>query len=336
VDHTVPSALGYAPDRAIRARLSAIVIDGFLVGALSRLLIPGLGVHSVAGAGLAFLILQFLYFFSQEASAGKTLGKRRACVRVVQLDGTAPTVKQLAIRNALRSFDTLPMFYASGLISVTWTGPGRRQRLGDRVAGTSVILDPRGKSRTTPGWLLPSLTIVAVLLSVVVYGVLYNEYRAPNVDANALTPVTIPGYPGDNSQAPAEGTFTAQASLNGAPVSDPASGKPLLRSWRIDSSCAGAGSCTYEIERAVPDLGTESGQLVQAADGWHVNFPTHSFRAKCPGSSSLMTVMRRASFVIHFEPGGRSGQAHERTLFQSTRCGSFTTGLDWNASLVGF
>jgi uncharacterized RDD family membrane protein YckC len=335
VDHA-PSALGYAPDRAIRGRLTAIIIDGFLVGALSRLLIPGLGVHSVGGAALAFLSLQFLYFFLQEASTGKTIGKRRARVRVVQLDGTAPTAKQLAIRNVLRCFDTLPMFYASGLVSVSWTGAGRRQRIGDRVAGTAVILDRGGKSRTTPGWLLPSLTAAAVLLSVVIYGVLYNEYRAPNVAANALTPVPVPGYVGDNSQAPAVGTYAAQAFVNGAPVSDQASGKPVLLSWRVKSSCAGAGSCTYKIERTVPDIGTESGPLLQAADGWHVDFPTRAFRVKCPGTSGLMTVMRRASFVIHFEPGGRSAEAHERTLFQSERCGSFTTGLDWSASQVGF
>jgi uncharacterized RDD family membrane protein YckC len=336
VDRTAPAALGYAPDRAIRGRLVAIVIDGSLVGGLSRLVIPGLGVHSVAGAGLAFLILQFLYFFIQEASTGKTLGKRRARLRVVQLDGTPPTPKQLAIRNALRAFDTLPMFYASGLISVSWTGPGRRQRLGDRVAGTSVVLEPGGKSRSTPGWLLPSLTIVAVLASVVIYGVLYNEYRAPNVAANALAPVAVPGYVGDNSQAPAVGTFSAQATLNGAPVSDPATGKPMLRTWRIDRSCTGAASCTYKMERVVPAVGTESGPLVQATDGWHIDFPTHSFRATCPGSTALMTVMRRASFVLHFDAGGRSAQAHESTRFQSHGCGALITRLEWNASLVGF
>jgi uncharacterized RDD family membrane protein YckC len=336
VDQTVAPALGYAPDRAIRARLNAIIIDGVLVGVLSRLLIPGLGLHSLASASLAFLILQFVYFFVQEAASGKTIGKRRSRLRVVQLDGTAPTLKQLAIRNALRCFDALPMFYASGLLSVIWTGPGRRQRLGDRVAGTAVILEPGGKSLATPGWLLPALTVVAVLLSIVIYGVVYDKYRAPNVDANALTPIAVPGYAGDNSQAPAAGQFTAQASLNGAPAIDRVSGKPLLRSWLIDKSCAAPDSCTYKITRTVPEIGRESGQLVQATDGWHVNFPTHAFRATCPGSSGLMTAMRRASFVLHFGPGGRSAEAHERTLFQSARCGTITTSLDWNASLVGF
>jgi uncharacterized RDD family membrane protein YckC len=105
VDQTVAPALGYAPDRAIRGRLNAILIDGVLLGVLSRLLIPGLGIHGLANASLAFLILQFLYFFLQETGGGRTIGKGRSHVRVVQLDGTAPTLKQLAVRNALRCFD---------------------------------------------------------------------------------------------------------------------------------------------------------------------------------------------------------------------------------------
>jgi hypothetical protein len=178
--------------------------------------------------------------------------------------------------------------------------------------------------------------VVAVLLSVVLYGAAYNEYRTPNVDSNALTPVPVPGFAGDNTQAPAVGPFAAQASLNGVPALDPVSRRPMVRSWLIEKTCAAPGSCTYRITRTVPDLGNESGPLVQAADGWHVTFPTHAFRARCPGTSNLTTVMRRASFVLHFEPGGHSAEAHERNLFKSNDCGGFTTQLDWNASSAGF
>jgi uncharacterized RDD family membrane protein YckC len=336
VDQIAAPALGYAPDRAIRARLNAILIDGILIGVLSRLLLPALGAHSLASASVGFLVLQFLYFFIQEADGGQTIGKRRSRLRVVQLDGTRPTLQQVAIRNALRAFDTLPMFYASGLISVMWTGPGRRQRLGDRTAGTTVILEPGGKPLATPTWLLQSLTVLAVLLSVVVYGLILNEYRTPNVGANALTPLVVPGYAGDNSQQPGPGRFAAQATVNGAPVVDLVSHKQMLRSWLIEKHCAAGTSCTYAITRSVPGFGEESGQLQQAADGWHVDFPTHAFRARCPGRSGLVTVMRRASFVVHFEPGGQAAEAHERTLFRSDSCGAFTTRLDWNASLAGF
>ena len=336
MDQGPATALDFAPDRAVRGRLIAILVDGFLVTGASRFLVPALGAHTFGAVLVALVVIQFLYFFFQEATRGQTIGKRAAHVRVIQVDGTPPTLKQLAIRNALRVFDALPMFYASGLVSVMWTGPGRRQRMGDRVAGTAVILEPGGKSMSTPGWLLPTLTVAAVLLSVVVWGAAYDKYRTPNVDANALTPVPVPGFEGDNSQAPAIGIYDARAILNGAPAFDPVTGKPMTRSWSIDKRCATPQSCTYEISRTVPDLGKEAGLLVAAADGWHVDFPTHAFKARCPGDGGLTTVMRRASFVLHFDPGGGSAEAHERTLFRSDRCGEFTSQLDWSAALARF
>ena len=328
----VAPALGYAPDRAIRSRLTAIVIDGVLVGLLIRVLVPALGADTLAAASFVGLAVQFLYFFLQEALAGKTVGKRSGRVRVVALDGSAPTVQQLAIRNALRCFDVLPMLYASGLISLMWTGPGRRQRLGDRAADTTVILEPSGTARNTPDWLLPGLTVVAVLLSVVIYGALYDKYRTPSVSSEALLAPAAPGFAGDNSEAPAAGTYTASASLNGQPVMDAATRQPMVGTWRVGKSCPGAG-CRYTMTRTVSGAGDESAELTQAADGWHVAFPTHALKARCP-DGKIVTVLRRAAFVLHVDPGGKSIEAHERNLFSSTRCGSFTDALDWSASLA--
>jgi uncharacterized RDD family membrane protein YckC len=118
MDQTGVPALGHAPDRAIRGRLGAIVVDGVLVGLLCGALAKPLGGNNLGGTILAALVLQFLYFFGQEASGGKTIGKRHARLRVVNVDGSPPTLQQVAIRNALRVFDTLPLFYASGLVSV--------------------------------------------------------------------------------------------------------------------------------------------------------------------------------------------------------------------------
>ena len=332
----VISALGHAPDRAIRGRLIAVFIDGFLLGAAARLFVPAMGIHDFGGAILALLVFQFLYFFLQEANGATTIGKRRAGLRVVSLDGAPPSLKQIAIRNALRPFDSVPMFYASGLVAVMWSGPARRQRLGDKVADTAVILAPGGTARPTPGWLLPTLTVAAVLLSIVLYGVTYDKYRTPNVDANALTPVMVPGFTGDNSQAPSPGRFSAQAIINGSPAVDTHTGRPAVRSWDIEKSCATATSCTYKLTRNVPGLGDESGQLTPMPDGWHVNFPTHAFKIKCPANGSVMTAMRRASFVVHFEPGGEAAEAHEVNHFTSDSCGEFSVPLDWNASRASF
>lgn len=323
-------ALGYAPDRAIRGRLVAIVIDGFLLGILIRVLVPALGADTFTAASFLALALQFLYFFLQEVIGGKTVGKRSGHVRVVALDGSTPSIQQLAIRNALRCFDVLPMLYASGLISLMWTGPGRRQRLGDRAAGTTVILEPGGKARTTPGWLLPGLTVVAVLLSIVIYGALYDKYRTPSVSSEAILPPSVPGFAGDNGTAPVEGTFTASASVNGQPVLDASTREPMVRTWRIEKSCGAPPTCTYKMTRNVPGADDETGQLQQAADGWHVNFPTRASKARCP-TGDIVTLLRRASYVLHVDAGGTI-EAHERNLYDSARCGSFTDALDWSAS----
>jgi uncharacterized RDD family membrane protein YckC len=326
------AALGFAPDRAIRARTAALFLDGVILGIATRLALGG--VDKFGTALVWAVVIQFLYFFLQEASSGQTIGKRALRLRVVQLDGSKANLGQIAVRNALRIFDALPLFYASGLVAVMWSGPGHRQRLGDKVAGTAVILQRGGRAHRTPGWLLPTLTVASVLLSTIVYGVLYREYRTPAVGENAVAPVAVPGFAGDNSQSPGLGTYAANPNVGGTPLLDSAH-KPLVSSWTITKHCDGA-ACTYEMTRKFLDETDNHGQLAPAADGWHVVFPTRAFRARCPGSDNVVTVKRRASFVIHFDAGGRTAEAHEANAFQTDSCGAFARRVDWNASLTSF
>ncbi|HEX4732824.1 MAG TPA: RDD family protein [Thermoleophilaceae bacterium] len=328
-------ALGLAPDRAIRGRLPALLIDGILIALITPLVTGAVGIKNFGGILLAGAGVQFLYFFLQEAAGGRTIGKRVGGVHVVRLDGGPVDLQQVAVRNALRFFDALPLFYASGLLSVMWSGPNLRQRLGDRVAGTTVIVAPGGTARPTPGWLLPSLTVVSVLVSTIVYGAIYRESRAPNVGENSLAAAPVAGFAGDNSQPPAEGTYSARAMIGGRPVVELPANKPLVRSWQIAKRCAGS-TCSYEITRTVDGASNETGTLAPAADGWHVTFPTKGFRATCPGSSHVTTVRRRAAFVMHFDAGGRTAEAHESNAFQSDDCGAFARQMDWNASLPTF
>ena len=303
------------------------------MGIACRVLVPAIGIHSVGGALLAALLIQFLYFFLQEMSTGQTIGKRSARIKVIGIDAAAPTPRQLAIRNALRIFDALPLFYASGLVSVMWTGPGRRQRMGDRVAHTSVILQPGGKAMSTPGWMLPTLTIASVLLSVVIYGVLYDKYRAPSVDANAMIAPIVPGFSGDNSQPPVAGQFTAQAELNGHPAVDLTTGKAVVRSWHITNHCRGT-ACERWLTRSSPSIGEERGQLIPAADGWHVTFPTHSFKMRCPDNGKIVTVLERGALALQFVASGHQAVAHEVDDMHSLGCGDRRQANDWSASVV--
>lgn len=154
------------PQGAVRGRLNAIILDVILLGLLSRVLLAGLGAPSQSTSMLLlFLALQFAYFFGCEVRGGQTIGKRMFHVRVVTLDGASPSPRQVAWRTVLRLVDSLPLLYASGLISLMRTGPKRRQRLGDVVAGTTVVLDASGKPLRTSGWVLPVATIVATIIS---------------------------------------------------------------------------------------------------------------------------------------------------------------------------
>ncbi len=84
-----------------------------------------------------------LYFAVAEVGWGRTLGKALFGLEVRAVSGEKATTGRLVARNVLRLFDWLPTFYFVGTISIL-VGP-RPQRLGDRAAGTLVVL------RTPPG-----------------------------------------------------------------------------------------------------------------------------------------------------------------------------------------
>ncbi len=67
---------------------------------------------------------------------GQTPGKRVLGLRVVQLDGAPVGLPASLVRNALRVVE-LPLGYAPAVLAVALSG--RRQRLGDLVAGTLVV-----------------------------------------------------------------------------------------------------------------------------------------------------------------------------------------------------
>ncbi len=72
---------------------------------------------------------------------GQTPGKRRAGIRVMQSNGLPVTVSAVLIRNIIRLFDFLPLFYGLGLVMLFATK--RTQRLGDLAARTVVIREQR-------------------------------------------------------------------------------------------------------------------------------------------------------------------------------------------------
>jgi uncharacterized RDD family membrane protein YckC len=175
---TVPHAAVAASDdadAAVRWRISAAIIDNFIVyGAYLTICLLLHWRVATLGHWLVLLMLGVAYHFVLEARDGQTVGKRQYGIRVVSIDGGPPSPGGIALRSVLRLVDQLPLLYCSGLINMIRTGPARRQRIGDVAGGTMVVaVGGRSAARGTPGWLLPSATMLAFVVSLVfVWGVL--------------------------------------------------------------------------------------------------------------------------------------------------------------------
>ncbi|MCD4744434.1 MAG: RDD family protein [Desulfobacteraceae bacterium] len=122
------------------ARAYAWAIDFFIrIGAM--LAIASLfGYFGKAGIGM-ILVLSFLmeWFYPVffEVYSGATPGKKIVGLSVVHDNGTPVYFASSALRNLLRVADFFPLFYCTGLISMSLNSEFKR--LGDMAAGTLVV-----------------------------------------------------------------------------------------------------------------------------------------------------------------------------------------------------
>ena len=129
-----------------------------------------------AFAALFFLLIFFIripyYILSELVWNGRTLGKRMVKIRVISADGTRLTPYQITARNLMKEVEVFTpitmLFGATGFpwpittAMLVWTFGvllvpffnKRRQRLGDMIAGTIVVDQPKAV-------LLPDLTQTA-------------------------------------------------------------------------------------------------------------------------------------------------------------------------------
>ena len=145
------------------------------------------------------VLLWMAYYIVPESLFGASLGKLLTGLCVVRLDGRPVGLGSIVIRNVLRYVDMLPGFYLVGGVVVLLTGSS--QRLGDLVAGTTVInrahaLEPyatRHPARSA-GRVLGAALVAALLVTIafdyfgrpalVVEG-LYNERNLLQPDLSA-------------------------------------------------------------------------------------------------------------------------------------------------------
>lgn len=127
-------------------------------------------------------LLYLLYYIVPEAMFGASPGKYWARLRVVRLDGRPLGVRAVVIRNIMRLIDGLPSLYLIGAASVLWTPAA--QRLGDRMAGTTVVyrhraLEP-GAPRTPNASARRNLRIA--ILAAVVFTGLFDYFGRPPLE----------------------------------------------------------------------------------------------------------------------------------------------------------
>jgi uncharacterized RDD family membrane protein YckC len=98
----------------------------------------GLSINLPAGPLLFWIALAILYYSVDEALTAQTVGKRLMGLKVITVNGDPLSGRAVVLRTLGRFVDVLPAFYLVGWI--TMRGPHRPpQRLGDRLAGTTVV-----------------------------------------------------------------------------------------------------------------------------------------------------------------------------------------------------
>ena len=136
----VPRAAAWLVDALIRMALLtfASTIFAALLGK------GGLGLFLL----IMFVIFWFYMVLFEALNQGRTPGKLMMGLRVVNDNALPVGWLNSVIRNLLRTVDVFPVLYGFGLGAMLLDRDFRR--LGDRVAGTLVVYDPRPRRASAP------------------------------------------------------------------------------------------------------------------------------------------------------------------------------------------
>lgn len=126
-------------------RIIAALYDYLILGAYAVTVSLTFVAHRSEALLTLSLLPAALYFLLAEVfMSGQSLGKQAHGLRVVRLDGAAPSLGSYLLRWLLRPIDVTFTLGNVAIISLLVTGRG--QRLGDLAAGTTVVrVQPRAE-----------------------------------------------------------------------------------------------------------------------------------------------------------------------------------------------
>ncbi|WP_375560155.1 RDD family protein [Bernardetia sp. OM2101] len=121
--------------------LAILILANIILYLLFSWLIYAVGWSDLAYTFFSFLVILPLWFFyslfCEIVFNGQSIGKRAMGIRVVKLNGDIPSLSDYFMRWAFRMVDI--MFSSGALAVLLITGTEKGQRLGDILAGTTII-----------------------------------------------------------------------------------------------------------------------------------------------------------------------------------------------------
>ncbi len=144
--------LGSVASRIVAELIDLLVIIAATIAIGIALSLVGVIIGSDTSQAI-FLIVATFSLFAYHAllegfNQGQTIGKKLRNLRVINIDGTPVNLRGALLRNLLRPADMLPGLYLVGLIMIFFNP--KAQRLGDLVAGTTVVRVPVKQEGYTP------------------------------------------------------------------------------------------------------------------------------------------------------------------------------------------
>ena len=133
-----------------------LVCAAIVLGILGGAGFGGGGVAVAIWFAISFAVITFYDVFFEVFNSGRTPGKVLNGLRVVRVSGHPVTFLTSAIRNIVRLVDFLPSAYLLGAVVILATR--KNQRIGDVVAGTLVVREPRRRPPAAPAAAVPAPT----------------------------------------------------------------------------------------------------------------------------------------------------------------------------------